>query len=130
MAVEYPEAPRRQHEEADARRGDPDQVDGQLVAGPVEAGCQQGGKWPGEDDPEQRQTAGQYRHEPCNGACDLPGLLVPSLTQQPGVDGDERRRQRALAQQVLEHIGNSQCGGEGVGGRPECQDRSQQGLTQ
>ena len=50
-----------------------------------------------------------------HGAGDATGLLCPPLAEQLRVDGDERRAERAFAQEILQHVGHTQAGAEHVG---------------
>ena len=58
-----------------------------------------------------------------------PGLLVAALGPQAGVDRDERRRQHALAQQVLHQVGDAQRRLEGVGGRARAEEGADDHLA-
>ena len=46
---------------------------------------------------------------------------VPALGEQPRVDRDERRREHALAEQVLQQVRDAQRGAERVGGRRQAE---------
>ena len=92
MAVENPEAPGGEHEEASAGEENPDQMDAQF---PLVSS-----KAIGDDGDQLRGCPKSQQHE--DGDCeaedggDRPGnfscfLLFPSR-EQSGIDGDERRR--------------------------------------
>ena len=122
MAVEDPQAPGRQHEDADAREHDPGELDGQLVLVLGEAGHEQVGERPREQDADQADDAGERGEQAGDCAGQVAGLLVAALGAQAGVDGDERGRQHPLAEQVLHEVGDAQRGLERVGGRSRAEE--------
>ena len=79
---------------------------------------------PGRDEiDEQRrgENAGQddrahhQREQRQDGAGHAVGIAPAALCDERRVDRDERRRQRAFAEQILEKVGNAERGAEGVG---------------
>ncbi len=64
---------------------------------------------------EQRDCAGYAKQQCERGARDAPGLLGAALPEQRRVRGNERRGERALAEQVLQQVREPQAGAEHVG---------------
>ncbi len=126
VAVEDRQRPDRQHQQAGHRKknanpghGEGEPVDRQLSSGhgrgvAQEARREQHDDRLGEQDPQQGETRRRGHHEAEDGAREAAGLLVPPLLQQAAVDGDERRRERSLAEQVLEHVGDAHGRGQRV----------------
>ena len=108
VAVEHAQAPRRQHEEADAREHDAGQLDREVVLLAVEPRGEHRGQRPGEQDADQADGAGERDQQPRDGARQAARLVVAALGPEAGVDRDERRRQHALTQQVLHQVGDAQ----------------------
>ena len=114
MAVEDAEAPGREYEESRTRKEDPDEQDGErtLVAGKPRGN--QGHQQRGGDHADHHHTGHDERQESADGAGHAVGLGLVFLREQPGVDRDEGRRERAFAEKILEEIGNAKGGGERV----------------
>ena len=68
-----------------------------------------------------RSHEDQHAHDQGENRADAPceqiGHLVFTLGEQAAVDRNERCREHALAEQILQDVGNSQSGLEGVGRR-------------
>ena len=62
------------------------------------------------DHTDHGHRARDQRQQRADRSRDARRLLGPALRQQPRVDRDERRRQHALAQQILQHVRNLQRG--------------------
>ena len=65
--------------------------------------------------PTSTIAADDQRQQRRDGAGDAVGLAALAAREQRGVDRNERRRQRALAEQVLQEVGNPERGRERVG---------------
>ncbi len=115
MDVEHAQAPGGQDEHACPREQNAHQHDGQIAFGAREAGCDDG------HHPRRAQESGQRerRNDDGDQGEDRPRHLrrlgVAALRAQSGVDGNERSRERALAEQVLKKIRNAERAVEGVG---------------
>ena len=116
MAIQYSQTPGRKHQQPRAWKENAHQRNGQIAL--------RSGK-PGRDDvdqPGRHQHAdqAQYRDRQCqrraHRARHLARLFLLAFGQQSRVDRDKGRRQHAFAEQVLQKIGNSKCGVEGVRG--------------
>ena len=116
VAVQDPEAPGRQHEESGAGEEDPHQADGQFALGALEARRDEVDEERRRQDAKEHQHADHERKQSADGARHLPRFHLVARTQQAGVDRDERRRERALAEQVLQQVRNAERRGEGVRG--------------
>ena len=121
VAVQHPQAPGGEDQGAGGGEEDAHQSDGQRVIGPGQ---------PRRDhrhDEGRRQHAGRHQRgrgggqEPAHRPRHAIGLLLLAPGQQVRVDGDERAREDALAQQVLEQVGDPQRGVEHAGDRPAAQ---------
>ena len=113
VAVQHAEAPRGEHEHADTGGHDLHEVGRELVSCVVEAGCDQPRQRSSRDHPEQhhrcdhRQQEGEHR---VREACRCSFVLVDHRR----VHRDERRRQDALAEEVLQQVRDAQGVGERV----------------
>ena len=118
MAVQHADAEGRQHQERDARKEDAHQVDreGARLSGKTGSdGVEQPRR---RQHADEREDAGDQRQEPGDGASHLARLFLFALRPQRRVDGNERRRQHAFAQQVLQEIRNAESRGVRIcGGR-------------
>src|SRR5262249_28324432 len=65
---------------------------------------------------EEDQHGDREREQARHHAGDAPGLLLASLGEEARIDGDERRREDALAEEVLEEVRDAQRRLEGAGG--------------
>jgi hypothetical protein len=129
MAVENAEAPGGEHQQARAGKQNAHDADGELALGAVEAGRD------GVDQPGRGQHAGQHqrrggqRQNGTDGAGHAAGLLFVAFGQQAGVNRNERGREYALAEQVLQEIGDAEGGVEGVGGVREAEVMGEDALA-
>ena len=115
MAVEHAQAPRRQHQQPGARKQDAHELNRERALIAVEPGRdeideQRRGEHAGEDDRAHHQ-----REERQDGAGHAVGIAPLALCDERRVDRDERRRQRAFAEQILQNVGNAERRAEGVG---------------
>ncbi len=124
-----PEAPGRQHEEADAREHDAGQLDREVVLVAGEPRGEHGGQRPGEQDADEADGPGERDQQPGDGAGQPAGLVVATLGPEPGVDGDERGRQDAFAEQVLHQVGDAQRRLERVRRRTRAQEGADDDLA-
>jgi hypothetical protein len=68
-----------------------------------------------QQDADQRQHAGEREEQREDRPGHAAGLPMPALLEQLGVDRNERRAERALAEQVLQHVRHPQARAEDVG---------------
>ena len=115
MAVENAEAPGRQHEQAGARKQDADDGDRQLALFAREARRDERDEQRRGEDAEQHEHCRDERQQRRDRARDARGLSPFLARDERGVHRNERRRQRAFAEQVLKEIGNAERGHERVG---------------
>ena len=118
MAVQERQRPRREGQDARSGKEDAQQArqDVHSIV-PYEAGGEHGCQVGSGPDPRHGQGSGDDNQEAEHGARDAAGLLLPALFDQAGVDGDERSAERALAEQVLNQIGNPERSPPRVGER-------------
>ena len=114
VAVEDAEAEGREDEEAGAGKEDPDEPDRQLAPLPGEAWGEDVDEERRRQDAQCRQENRQERQERSDRTCRAARLLLLPLCEKARVDGDERRRQRALAEEVLENVRGAERRPEGV----------------
>ena len=117
MRVEHTQTPSRHHQEANPREHDPDQIDRDGPTGALEPGRQCG-----DEDRRANHANGDHdRHDtgeqPGGRPGKAAGVVRPALRPKAGVLGDEGRRQRAFAKEILEEIGNPERRGERVSRR-------------
>ena len=115
MHVEDAKAPRRQHQHAGAREEHAHERDRQLALLSAEPRREH------RDDPRRAEHADEgqrrdnQRDETENRSRHLRGLSGTLLRAQARIDRDERSGERALAEQILEKIGNPERGVERIG---------------
>ena len=115
VRVENGQTPGREHEQTHARKQDADQLDGEPEFFTSVEHAREAHDRRREGDAEQDDDRRDHDEQAQNGAGHAVGVLLLRLLQQPGVDGYQRRRQHAFAQQVLQKIRNAQRGVEGIG---------------
>ena len=108
MAVEDAEAPGGEHQQAGARKQDAHDRDRQLPLLALESRRDERDEQRRGDDAEQHERARDEREQRRDRAGDARGLLPFLARDECGIDGNERRRQRAFAEQVLQKI--RECG--------------------
>ena len=81
MAVQDAKAPGRQHQQAQAPGGDPQEVDCQVEAPTLEARCQQDGQRSGRQDGDHDESTGQGGEQPGHGAGHPARLVVTALAE-------------------------------------------------
>ncbi len=116
MHVQHAETPRRQHEQPGAGKQNPHEPGRQLALRALESGRQH------VDHPRRREDAGQRQHR--DGQREqredrprgLRGFLGAAARAQARIDGNERSRERALSEEVLQQVGNAERRVERVGG--------------
>ena len=100
-------------------------TEGDELAVAQEAGGQESDDRPCEEHAERRRPAGDGHQEREDRPREPPGLVALAGGQQARIDRDERRRERLLAEQVLQQVGQSQRGAENVGVRPDAEEGPQ-----
>ena len=115
VAVEDAEAEGREDEEAGSGEEDPDEPYRQLAPLAREAGREEVDEEGRREDAERGEEDGEEREERPGGPRRPPRLLHPPLAEEAGVDRDERSRERAFAEEVLEDVRGAQRRPEGVG---------------
>jgi hypothetical protein len=114
MTVEDAQRPGRKHQHAGHREQDAHQHDHQLAPLTLEARCEHSHQRRRERDAQQRDAAGHGQQQREHGTGHAAGFLGAAATEQLRVHRNERRAERALAQQVLQHVGHAQCGTEHI----------------
>ena len=113
MAVEDAEAPRREHQKAGARKEDSHDRDRQLPFVALEPWRDERyQQWRGKY-PDQHENPRDEREQRRHTTSDARRLFPFLARDERGIDRNERCRQRAFAEQILEKIGNAE-------GRHEC----------
>jgi hypothetical protein len=101
MAVEHPEAPRREHEQPRAGEEDAHKPLGQRALLPLEAHRDAVDEQRRGEHADEHQHRDDEREQGEDGPGDAVGLLLVVLRKQARVDGDKGGRERALAKDVL-----------------------------
>ena len=115
MTVEDAEEPRRHHEQARAGKQDAHDLNRQVALVALEAGRDH------VDEIRRHQHADRDQHRHANGhdradaPCEHVGGFGVALAEQFAVNRNERRRQHALAEQVLQDVRDAEAGFERVG---------------
>ena len=78
---------------------------------------------------EQRDRAGDAEQQREHRTGDAPGFLRAALAEQRRVRGNERRAERAFAEQVLQHVRHAQPGAEHVGVQARAEVRRDHALA-
>jgi hypothetical protein len=115
VAIEDAETPGGEDEKADAGKHDLNEVNGQkaFLSAKTE-GDQVHHRRSKENAKENDDTYGEGE-EARNDAGYFSGELGFAFGEEPGVNRDERGGEDAFAEQILKEIGNSRCGGKGIG---------------
>jgi hypothetical protein len=116
VAIEDAEAPRRQHQHADAGKQHADDLDRQEPLVAVKTRRDRADEERRRHDADQNEDGDDEREQRRDRAGDAVRLAPFTACEERRVDRDERRGQRALAKQVLQHVRNPQRGVERVGG--------------
>ena len=115
MAVQNPQAPGGKHQQPGAGEKNPHQRNREVALGSGKPRRDE------IDQPRRRQHAGQTQHRNRQRQCcrhrarHSARFFLLALGQQARVDGNERRRQHAFAEKILEKIRDAKRGVEGVG---------------
>ena len=115
VTVQDAEAPGRQHQQAGAGKQNAHELNRQLALGAVESRRDQRrstGRGEHADEHQQRRDKRKNRE---HGAGDPVGSSRSLPCEQRRVDGDERRRQHAFAEQILQEVRDAERGVERVG---------------
>ena len=115
MAVEDAEAPRGEHQQAGARKQDADDRDRQLPLLALESRRDERDEQRRGEHAEQHERARDEREQRRHRAGDARGLFPFLARDKRRIHGNERRGQRAFAEQVLQKIGNAEGRHERVG---------------
>ncbi len=116
MAVEDAEKPRRHHEQARAGKQDAHDLNRQVALVAFEAGRDHVDEIRRHQHADRDQHRYAERHDRADAPRDHVGGFLVALAQQFSVNRDERRRQYALAEQVLQNVGDAKARLERVGG--------------
>ncbi len=137
VTVAHAQRPGREHQRRGHRKDPAHRGHRQLVAVDAglsqddelavaqEAGGQESDDRPREEHAECRRSSGDGHQERKDRTRESPGLVALAGGQQPRIDRDERRRERLLAEQVLQQVGQSQRGAEDVGMRTDAEEGPQ-----
>jgi hypothetical protein len=115
VAVQDAEAPRRQDEQRHAREEHAHQHDGERAPLAVEAGREEIDQQRRRRDAESDERGHRQRERGAHRARDAPRAGDVALGEEPRIHRDERRREHALAEQVLQQVGNAERGLQRVG---------------
>ena len=115
VAVEDAEAPGREHEQGRAGKEDADELDGKQARLALEAVGDDVHQRGGEEHTQQHEHRSDENQDGEDGGGGAGGLLVALFGVQARVDGDERCRKDAFAEEVLQHVGDAEGRLEGVG---------------
>ncbi len=115
VAVEDAEAPGREHEQGRAGKEDADELDGKQARLALEAVGDDVHQRGGEEHTQQHEHRSDENQDGEDGGGGAGGLLVALFGVQARVDGDERCRKNAFAEEVLQHVGDAEGRLEGVG---------------
>jgi hypothetical protein len=116
VAVQDPEAPGREHQQADSREEHPHQQHRQIAARPLEPRHQEVHQQRSQQDAQSRDYRDHEGEEPRDGPRDPSRRLSIPPRDQASVLRDQRRGEDAFAEEVLEEVGDSERGGDRVGG--------------
>ena len=116
MAVEDSQAPCGEDEHGRAGKEDLHEADREQALGAVKAGCDEIDEPGRGEDAGDGKQGGDEEEEREDGFGELGGFLVALLGAEARVDGDEGGRKHALAEEVLQEIGNAKRGAKCVGG--------------
>ena len=116
MAVENSQAPRGEDEHGRAGKKNLHEVDGEQALVAMKAGGNEIDEPGRGEDAGDRQQGGDEKQEREDGFGELRGFFAALLGAEARIDGDEGGRKHALAEKILQKIGNAKRGAEGVGG--------------
>src|SRR5262249_51817449 len=105
MAVEHAEAPGGHREQAGAGEQDADDPDRESALLAVKPWRDQRDEERRRDDADEHEQRDDERQQRRDGARDTIGLAAIAAREQRGIDRNERRRERALAEEILQDIG-------------------------
>ena len=91
-----------------------DQLDRQLALGAAETRCDRGNEQRCGQDARQHQDGDDEREDGSDRAGHARRLLALATSEKRGVDGNERGRERALAEQILQRVRDAKRRHEGV----------------
>ena len=115
VAVQDPEAERREDEQRRSREEDADQQDGERALVAREAGSDGVDEERRRGDADHRERGGDDGEQSGDGAGDLARFLLVALRAERCVDRDERGAEDAFPEKVLEEVGNLEGGVVRVG---------------
>jgi len=114
MTIEDSQAPRGKNQQAGAGKENAHQPNRQFAFFTVKSGGDQVNQIGSGQDSEQHEDRGRQGQQRGDGAGGSPGLFVVIPREQSGVDRNERSGENSFAKHILQKIGNSECGAEGV----------------
>ena len=117
MAVENADAERRQDQKRDAGKENADEHDRERARRAGKAGRDQIEQPRRREPAEQGENAGDERQEAGDRARHTPRLVILATRSQGRVNRDERGREHALAEQVLQEVRDADGGGVRIRGR-------------
>ena len=124
MAVEHAEEPRRHHQQSRAGKQDAHDLDRQVALVALEAGRDHVDQIRRHQHADRDEHGDAKRHDRADAPCEHVGGFIVALAQQFAVNRDERRRQHALAEQILQNVGDAEAGLERVGGGRVAEDNA------
>ena len=116
MAVQDAQAPGAEDEESSAGKENPHVCDRQLTPLSLETSDDQREDLRREQNAEQDENRNNQRENGEYGTGDASRFLLVVARAQPDVYRDERRRERALTEQILEQVRDADRRVEGIGG--------------
>ncbi len=116
MHVQHAETPRRQHEQPGAGKQNPHEPVVSSRFAPSNPGASTSITHGAASDAGERQHRDGQREQREDRPRDLRGFLGAAARAQARIDGNERSRERALSEEVLQQVGNAERRVERVGG--------------
>ena len=116
VAVQHPKAPGRHDEQARAREKNPYNLDRELTLRAAETGGDRIDEKRCREHTHEHQHGNNHRQQRCHSAGDAVGLVTFVTREKRCIHRNERRGQRALAEQILQKVGDAKRRAERVGG--------------
>src|SRR4029453_16042746 len=106
VTVQNPEAPRREDEQTRPWKQHANELDGQLALLAAESRSNQGNHQRRRRDADENKNGDYQREERRHRPGYSIRIPLTGTREEPGIDRDERRRQRSFSEQVLKKIRN------------------------